>query len=159
MSRRRAVPDGDAHERFHGWLVSGANGEPPRDAALHASVCPDCAIEIGAFDLLNEIDTSRAPLPPSRIGATRGPWLRAARVAGGASGIAIVAVVAGIGLGSALQLTPSASGVPVESTVQEVLGGRGTPQPTDASESTATSTASSTPRLATLPAPDPASTR
>jgi len=156
MSRRRALPDGDAHERFHTWLVNGANSEPPRDAALHASVCPECAVQIGAFDLLAEVETGRASLPPSRIGVARSPWLQAARLVGGASGVAIVAIVAGVGLGSALQLTPSAGDLPNESTVQEVLGGRGTPLANENLLPTVTPTAEITPDLTTQ---DPTATR
>jgi hypothetical protein len=155
MSRRRTPRDGDAHDRFLAWLVSGASGNPPRDAALHASVCPDCALQLGAFDLLTEIDTRRAGLPPSRVGVVRNPWLRAARAAGGASGVAMVAVVAGVALGSALQVTPTATG-PSESTVQEVLGGRGTPV---LSDSPPAATAEPTLSVTESPTPDPAPTR
>lgn len=155
MSDRHPRPDGDPHERFHAWLVSGASGDPARDAALHASVCPDCQREIGAFDALTEIAAGRAPLPPSRVRTVRSAWLRGARVAGAASGVAALAIVAGVGLGSALQLPQSPAAVASGSTVQDVLGGRSSPLLTDRPTPQASATAVMTPPPTTSPTASP----
>jgi hypothetical protein len=54
----------DPHERFQAWLLLGTPGDPARDLALHASVCPDCLRWISAYDALTTIDVGRARLPP-----------------------------------------------------------------------------------------------
>jgi len=61
----------DAHRRFGEWLAAGAADEPPRDAALHASVCADCLVSIAALDALTAIDLGRAALPASRTAPGR----------------------------------------------------------------------------------------
>jgi hypothetical protein len=53
----------ESHQRFHEWLAAGAEGEPPRDLAVHASVCAGCQESIAAFDRLAMIDSSRATVP------------------------------------------------------------------------------------------------
>ncbi len=55
----------DLHDRFDAWLRSGASGEPPRDAAIHASVCEECLRKVVALDSLAEVDLGAAPVPPS----------------------------------------------------------------------------------------------
>jgi hypothetical protein len=70
----------DPHQRFVAWLLAGAQGDPTRDLALHASVCPDCIRGIAAQDALAIIDVGRAPLPISKA-APRPRALSAVRVA------------------------------------------------------------------------------
>ena len=83
---------GDLHERFLDWLFAGAKGDPPRDVALHASVCPDCSQWIAAYDALAGIDPGRAPLPPSHpIAEPYSTAWSAVRVAAAASSVAVVA--------------------------------------------------------------------
>src|SRR5438067_8067759 len=63
----------DPHNRFLAWLLAGAYGDPPRDLALHASLCQDCIDWVGAHDALTRIDVGRAPLPPWRPTPIRPP--------------------------------------------------------------------------------------
>ena len=61
----------DPHSRFLTWLLSGATGDPARDLALHASVCPECIRWVAAHDALTAIDVGRARLPPWRAARPR----------------------------------------------------------------------------------------
>jgi len=120
----------EPHARFLTWLATGARGEPARDLALHASVCPECTRAIAALDLLGRIDPGLAPMPSwNGVSDEPGGLLRAARFAAAAAGVMLVAVVVGIG---ASQLIMGArvsgevafgSGTPAEG----LLGGAGTP--------------------------------
>ena len=56
----------DPHSRFQAWLLNGPRGDPARDLALHASVCPDCMRWVAAQDALSGIDLGRARMPPWR---------------------------------------------------------------------------------------------
>ena len=67
----------DPHQRFHEWLAAGAEGEPPRDLAIHASVCAGCQESIAALDRLAMVDSGRATMPG---GAAALRSTRAARV-------------------------------------------------------------------------------
>jgi hypothetical protein len=124
----------DLHQRFERWLLAGASGEPPRDLALHASLCAECLGRVSAFDLLTNIDAGRAPLPPSRLAErSRPPLLRLARGVGALAGVALVAAVVGIGLGSILELRSTQAGAEPgdgaqsEAPAQGVLGATGGP--------------------------------
>ena len=94
----------ERHERFEAWIADGAPGEPPRDAALHASVCEGCLSLVAARDALAAIDTGRAALPPSRLmhRAAPRPIVRVFR-----TGLATAAVVM---LGAALRGLASSDG-------------------------------------------------
>jgi hypothetical protein len=120
----------EPHARFSAWLASGAQGEPARDLALHASVCPDCTRAITALDLLGRIDLDGAPMPSwAGAGEESGGLLRATRFAAAAAGVMLVAVVVGIGA-SQLILGARASGEAAfgsETPGQGLLGGAGTP--------------------------------
>jgi len=136
----------DLHLRFERWLLAGAAGEPPRDLALHASVCGECTARIAAFDLLTLVDAGRAPLPPSRPAQrSRSPLLRLARAGGAVAGVVLLAGVVGAGLGSAidLRLTQAGSGES-EAPAQGVLGATGQPSPT-ATDRTQTSAPTASP--------------
>ena len=64
----------DSHERFREWLAAGAEGDPPRDLAVHASVCPECQQSMAALDRLAAIDPGKAGAPRQAfIPATDGP--------------------------------------------------------------------------------------
>ena len=45
----------DPHDRFLTWLLDGAQGDPPRDLALHASLCQACMDWVGAHDALTRM--------------------------------------------------------------------------------------------------------
>jgi hypothetical protein len=139
----------DPHARFSAWLAAGAHGEPPRDLALHASVCPECTGAIAAIDLLSQIDPGRAKMPFWE-GAYEEPGglIRAARFAAAAAGVMLVAVVVGIGAAQLIVGVRGSDGVALSSETpqQGVLGGGGTPAASSdagsAPASTATPTAS-----------------
>src|SRR5438477_1398366 len=61
----------DPHGRFVAWLLDGGSGDPPRDLAVHASLCASCMDWVAAHDALARIDVGRAPLPPWRPTALR----------------------------------------------------------------------------------------
>lgn len=114
------------HERFLAWLEAGADGEPARDLALHASVCIECARWVAAHDALATIDPGRAPLPSSRpaaIALPAGPR-RVARWAATVSlvvAIGLLAVGVGEVLSGGIVLFPHTEG--------GVLAATGTPAP------------------------------
>ena len=83
----------DTHAQLEAWLVDGAMGDPPREIAVHATLCEACTARLGAFDALALIDVAAAGSPPPlavpsrlRIGVA---WARLATVVVGT-------VVAGI---------------------------------------------------------------
>ena len=78
----------DPHGRFFAWLPDRAQGEPPRDLAVHAALCPTCMAWVAAHDALHRIDVGRAPLPPSHPTAIPRP--------AGLSGAGRVAAAAGV---------------------------------------------------------------
>jgi hypothetical protein len=62
----------DPHRAFTDWAMGGAPGEPPRVAAVHASVCSDCQSLVEAFDELSRIEIGASPLPAlSQAGRNR----------------------------------------------------------------------------------------
>jgi hypothetical protein len=130
MTRRNADP----HLRFDAWLLAGADGEPARDLALHASVCSICIPRVAALDLLTAVDTGQAPIPVI-LGPSAWPAIGIQGVLRYATAFAVVTAAAAlIGLaGSRLidlrGLTGTTNGG-VESPVQGVLGGTGGPSPT-----------------------------
>ena len=139
MARRLSDP----HHTFWTWLAEGTPGEPPRDAALHASVCGECMRQVAALDALRAIDLGRAILPASRLAphaARRGT--ASIRWAGAAVAGVMGAVIVGFGATHLLAVptssTPSAtSDLPAGA----VLGATGTPL--------ATTTGAATPSAAT----------
>jgi hypothetical protein len=164
MTTRRTS---DPHFTFAAWLADGAEGEPPRDAALHASVCPECLRQVAAFDALARVDPSRAVLPASRRAAAPSRTLPSLRWSGAVAGTVLAVAVAGIG-GSQLLASATALGSASPSPVGEVLGARGTPAfaltPSPSSDRSATAGPSAsegatpTPRPTVRPAaPDPTS--
>jgi hypothetical protein len=115
------------HQRFAEWLAQGAHGDPPRDTAVHAFVCPACRREMAAFDALSAIDPSRATLPASRPVAVSGtrsfPWWR------GAAATAVLVMVAVVSFGAFRMLALPVASDATETPVQAVLGGEGSPGP------------------------------
>jgi Fibronectin type III domain len=61
----------DSHHLLEEWLVEGAVGDPPRELAVHASVCESCARRLGAFDSLAGVDVGAAGSPPPLRPLTR----------------------------------------------------------------------------------------
>ena len=82
----------DPHGRFFAWLLDGAQGEPPRDLAVHAALCTTCMDWVAAHDALHQIDVGRAPLPPSHATAIPRPagLSQAGRVVAAAASMVLV---------------------------------------------------------------------
>jgi len=98
----------DPHSRFQAWLHNGPRGDPARDQALHASVCPECMRWVAAQDALSGIDLGRARMAPWR--PTRPRPSTAGRVA---RLVAVTATLVLLGWGIAFgarQLTRPAPG-------------------------------------------------
>jgi hypothetical protein len=54
----------DLHAQLEDWIVEGAMGDPPREIAVHATLCESCTARLGAFDALGVIDVGAAGSPP-----------------------------------------------------------------------------------------------
>lgn len=80
-------------------MAGGALGEPPRDAALHASVCEGCLSIVAALDALAAINTGRAAVPASRLGHRAAPRriMRAARMGLATAAVVVVGAVLAFG--------------------------------------------------------------
>jgi hypothetical protein len=115
----------DPHLRFRTWLLDGAQGDPPRDLALHASLCADCMALVAAHDALAHIDVGRAPLPPLRPTPIRSTT--PLRQAGGfAVAITTMILVGGAVIVVALQILGRAAGEPEKT--GGVLAASGSPK-------------------------------
>lgn len=111
----------DLHERFVGWLLAGAEGDPPRDVAIHAALCPECGRWIAAQDALAGIDPGRAPLPPSRALPRAPGWRPVVRLAAATGSLLVIGGVGALGMNQLMAQT---------GTPQEVLAATGTPEAT-----------------------------
>lgn len=93
----------DLHERFRDWLLAGAPGDPPRDAALHASACDRCLADVAAVDALLAVDVVGAAVPALSAGDPRpipGPGIRALRALSGVAAVGLLVVAVMIGAGA-----------------------------------------------------------
>jgi hypothetical protein len=61
----------DLHAQLEDWIVEGAMGDPPREIAVHATLCESCTARLGAFDALGVIDVGAAGSPPPLAAPTR----------------------------------------------------------------------------------------
>ena len=101
----------DSHDQFVGWLIDGARGDPPRDLAVHASVCESCAVRLGAFDALGLIDVSAAGAPPALASPTRiRAGLAWARLATAVAGTIVVGILVVYGATQLIGLVRPAGG-------------------------------------------------
>jgi hypothetical protein len=158
----RAAGARDPHERFQAWLRDGASGDPPRDEALHGSVCTECAASIAALDALVAVDLARAGMPPMPSGMGmpvpfRERILPTPRVTGVALGVVVAGTLVGVGAGQFLRDAPPA----VE---QNVLGATGFPGGTGVlapsqPQVSATQTLRPSPRTTPTASPTPTSVR
>jgi hypothetical protein len=154
VSDRPRRDDRDPHRRFGEWLLAAGDEDPPRDVAVHASVCPDCQRQIAALDMLTAVDLARAGPPPARaaiIERRLAPRTRVAVAVGGAAAVAALAFGSwrladgtGIGIGPAGE-TPN----------QEVLGNTGQPEPTLGPSPTRSDDASAETSPSTRPSNEP----
>ncbi|MEX1072384.1 MAG: fibronectin type III domain-containing protein [Chloroflexota bacterium] len=125
----------EAHDRFREWLAAGAEGEPARDLAVHASVCAACRQSMAALDLLTIVDPGRAGGPSTEFVSARAGLAGAGRLTTAIAGAVLGAVIVGIGASQLIALTRSGPGGPVAqaSTTpdQGLLGATQTPGTTD----------------------------
>ena len=137
----------DLHTRFTAWVVGGAEGDPPRDLALHASGCARCLAVAGALDSLRRVDVGGAAEPPSVPAAHGEPFGR--RVGWAVAGLAAMALIgaAVVVATGVLRPPPTGIGSPAATPTpfaQEVLGQ--TPHsPTPAPDETGTPTTEPSP--------------
>lgn len=126
------------HQRFQDWLIAGAEGDPPRDLAVHASVCTACQQSIAALDRLALVNTGWASMPGAPTGRERSPLVMAGRLTAAA---AVMFSAAALGVGVSQLIGVSRPGGPVAqaspSANQGVLGATATPQPSPSAEGTA----------------------
>jgi hypothetical protein len=127
VTRPSTAGRGDPHGRFAAWLLADADEDPPRDLAVHASLCTDCQLEIAAFDMLTGIDLSRAGMPPPRALARTSRLGTAGRVAVAVSGAAAVAAI-GVGSWRLAEAGGLGAGPASEPPTQAVLGNTGHPE-------------------------------
>lgn len=122
----------EPHQRFHDWLTAGADGEPPRDAAVHASVCAACRQSIAALDLLAMVNTGLAAMPAEPTGREHGRLVMVGRLLG-ATAILFSAAMLGVGISQLVGVSPGRGPVAQASPTpeQSVLGETATPQPTE----------------------------
>jgi hypothetical protein len=120
----------EAHRRFHDWLSSGAEGDPPRDLAVHASVCDGCRQSIAAFDRLAGINPGLASMPAEPTGRERGAFATAGRLFV-ATAVLLSAAVLGVGVSQLIGVERNGEGVARATPTpdQNVLGGTATAQP------------------------------
>jgi len=149
----------DPHDRFTAWLTAGASGEPPRDAAIHASACAGCQRLVAAFDALLAIDAGAAGVPPRGLadpGRRRPATMRVARMAAGAVAVVLVGTALTIGIGSLLPRTTGGAPIGALATSspagEGVLAGAGGPMETARPAPSPTVTASQ-PGVTATPSP------
>ena len=150
----------DLHEKFREWLLAGAPGEPPRDAALHASACDRCLADVAAVDALLAVEVAGAELPIIPVGEPKpmlGPGTRAVRTISGAAAVGLLVLAAMIGAGSLREDSagPGAAMNPTESPGGEgILAGAPSLTPA-ASAIAATPSPSASATESAVPSEDP----
>jgi hypothetical protein len=123
----------EAHRRFREWLTAGAEGDPPRDVAVHASVCAECSSWIAALDLLSVVDTGKASMPAQPVGREHSRLVLAGRLVG-ATAVLFSAAILGVGVSQLIGVSHTNGPVAQASATpdQNVLGATATPQPSQA---------------------------
>jgi len=145
----------ESHRRFNDWLTAGAEGDPPRDAAVHASVCAACQQAIAALDELLSVNTGLASAPAEPTGREHGPLLLAGRLIG-ATAVLFSAAILGVGVSQLIGMSHGTGPVAQASATpdQNVLGGTATPEPSPE----VTPTPQATPRETLTPLDTPVPT-
>ena len=154
----------DLHERFDEWLVAGAEGDPPRDLAVHASSCGACLRSVAALDSIQAIEIGDAPLPPLRTFAGRPDRLqRVLRHAAGAAAVVVLGTSVAIGAPALFRSADPVSspapttgegvlaGLPSERAASEPATQTETPSPTETSSPSASERASVAPEATSVP--------
>lgn len=142
----------EGHQRFQDWLTAGAEGDPPRDLAVHASVCAACQQSIAALDELALVNTGLASMPGTPTGRERSRLVLAGRLVG-ATAVLFSAALLGVGasqlIGVARPGGEVAQATATPSADQGVLGQTATPQPSPSGEATPSVTQETLTPLAT----------
>ena len=115
----------ELHDRFDDWLAAGAEGEPPRDLAVHASGCDACLRSLVAFDSLQAIDIGAAALPPLGMVAHAGRegLARTLRYAVGTVAVVLLGTSVAIGASGLLRTAQLGSAQETASPAEGVLSG------------------------------------
>src|SRR4026209_2028094 len=146
----------EGHQRFQNWLIAGAEGDPPRDLAVHASVCTVCQRSIVALDELGLVNTGLARMPGVPRGRERSRLVLAGRLVG-ATAVLFSAAILGVGVSQLIGVSqhpggPVGQATSTPSPNQGVLGETATPQPSPSPHATS-SVAQETLTAARPPAP------
>ena len=129
----------EGHQRFQDWLTAGAEGDPPRDLAVHASVCSACQQSIAALDQLAVVNTGLAAMPGTPTGRERSRLVMAGRLVG-ATAVLLIATILGVGASQLIGVSrpgspvAQATATPGPSSNQGVLGETATPGPSPSGE-------------------------
>jgi hypothetical protein len=152
----------DPHDAFGNWILEGGTDDPPRSAALHASVCDECQRLIEAFDALGGIEIGAIPLPALTVPARPAGRRRVRRVARWSFGLASAAVLVAVAALGFDQQPPRAAQSPIASdgnSISEgVLGGEAAPDETPSASADPTASATPTispPQVPEEPVPTP----
>jgi hypothetical protein len=120
----------DPHHLLESWLAEGADGDPPREVAVHAAVCESCARRLGAFDALALLDVAAAGSPPPLPARSRIvvglAWARVGTAIAGTVVAGIIVVFAATQLVGFVGMLPAPS--------DGFALGSSSPGPTDADE-------------------------
>lgn len=128
----------EAHQRFREWLTAGAEGDPARDVAVHASVCTECRRSIAALDLLAMVNPGMARMPAEPTDRERGRLAMAGRLVG-ATAVLFSAAILGVGVSQLIGVSHPNSPVAQasQSSEQNVLAATATPRPSEGATPTA----------------------
>jgi hypothetical protein len=129
----------EGHQRFQDWLTAGAEGDPARDLAVHASVCTICQQSIAALDELAVVNTGLASMPGAPTGRERSRLVMAGRLVG-ATAVLFSAATLGVGVSQLIGVARP-GGTVAQATAspspnQGVMGETATPQPSPSAEAT-----------------------
>jgi hypothetical protein len=150
----------DSHHLLEAWLVDGAVGDPPRELAVHASVCESCARRLGAFDSLATIDVDAAGSPPPLAAPTRvAVWLAWARLTTAVAGTVVAGILVVFGATQLVGLVGLLDGNPGPSDLVGLatpMGRQDSPGPDPAVEPSLVAEPSGTPIPSFIPLPSQA---
>ena len=148
----------DLHDRFDDWMAAGAEGDPPRDLAVHASSCDVCLRSAAAVDSLQAIDIGAASLPPRRMVAAADGDTAARRLRYALGAVAVVLLATSLAIGASGLMRPAELGSdpearsPGEGVLAGVPSAPATSQPASARPS---ASASDSPKPTASPSPRP----
>ena len=141
----------DSHAQLEAWLVDGAMGDPPREIAVHATLCESCTARLGAFDALALIDVAVAGRPPLLAAPTRlRKGVAWARLATAVVGTVVAGILVVFGVSQLVGLAGPAGG-PAGGPEGTELAGLSNPSDGVPAQSRQASVGDSTPAEAPIP--------